>query len=231
MERTCLDTVASKDVWPRSGYVSIGLKRRDCGTPSACVWPRMADQDERRTETTRQVRNGAWVEWLALKQYTRLRVVARRRGVAEQDVEDIVQEALSNVMRSFKGPDVEASVLDYACRAVENTALKAYRRRQRKESHNVAIGDERPGPLEERQTVRGIFDPSASDPLEQAIASQAASELRQKLDRLPEEQRLALILSAAGFGLAEVAARLGLSVRATRKRIEKGNRALREDER
>jgi len=190
----------------------------------------MADRDERRTETTRQARNGAWVEWLAREKHARLRFVARRKGIAEQDLEDVVQEALANVMRSFKGPDAEASVLDYACRAVENTALKAHRRRQRKESHNIAIGDERPGPSEDRQTVRAIFDPSESDPLEQAIASQAASEHRQKLESLPEEQRLALILSAAGFGLAEIAARLGLSVRATRKRIEKGNRALREDE-
>ncbi len=189
----------------------------------------MADREQRRSDEERLSRNRAWVEWLVRKHHGRLRGVALRNGIAAQDAEDVIQTALANVLRSFPGPDERSAAFSYAARAVQNTALKAHRRAQRKESHNVAIGSERPEGEEPRGLVHALSDLSAGDPLERAIEREAAEERSSRLAVLPSEQRMALALSAAGYGLAEIAAALGLSVRATRKRIEKGNRALRGD--
>ena len=191
----------------------------------------MADREQRRSEHERLRRNRAWVEWLVREQHGRMRSVALHNGIAGQDADDVIQTALANVLRSFAGPDERSAVFSYAARAVQNTALKTHRRAQRKESHNVTIGAERPDAEEPRGVAYALFDPSEGDPLERAIEREAASERRAKLERLPAEQRAALALSAAGYGLAEIADALGLSIRATRKRIEKGNRALREDAR
>jgi RNA polymerase sigma factor (sigma-70 family) len=71
-------------------------------------------------------------------------------------------------------------------------------------------------------------DPEASDPLDLAIAREEVEELRLALLELPDEQRAVLVLTAAGFGHSEISARLGLSERAVRKRVERANRTLRE---
>jgi DNA-directed RNA polymerase specialized sigma24 family protein len=71
-------------------------------------------------------------------------------------------------------------------------------------------------------------DPDAPDPVERAIAREAIQAAVELLGELADEQRAALCLSAAGFGTAESARALGLSQRAYRKRIEHGNRRLRE---
>lgn len=191
----------------------------------------MADREQRRSDEERLSRNRAWIEWLAREQHLGLRAVALRHGIAAQDVDDVIQTALANVLRAFPGPDERNAAFSYAARAVQNTALKAHRRAQRKESHNVAIGAERPEREEPRGVVHALFDRSQGDPLERAIEREAATELGARLAALPSEQRTALALSAAGYGVAEIAEALGLSERATRKRIERGNRALREDAR
>jgi len=186
----------------------------------------MAHREQRPPDPERLQRNRDWVEWLARERHGRLQAVARHYGISAQDVDDVIQAALTSTMRSYPGPDEAGAVFSYAARAVQNTALKAHRRAQRKEGHNVGIDSENSDSDERSGRVRTLFDPSASDPVEQLIASEATEELRTKLQRLPDEQRAALFLSAAGYSPAEIARALGLSVRATRKRIEKGNRAL-----
>ena len=190
----------------------------------------MSHREQRRSDPSRDERNRAWIEWLLRERERGLRIVAHRHGIAEQDTDDVVQAALLSVMRAFPGPDEETAVFAYAARAVANTALKAHRRTHRKEGHNVAIeaagrDDRPPG------TVADVSDAAAVDPLERAIEREAAGELSARVAALPPEERAAIFLAAAGYGTAEIAAALGLTVRATRKRIEKGNRALREGRR
>jgi RNA polymerase sigma factor (sigma-70 family) len=188
----------------------------------------MSHREQRQSDPNRLARNRGWVQWLLRERRTGLRIVAHRNGIAEQDTEDVVQAALLGVLRAFPGPDDESSVFSYAARAVQNTALKAHRRAQRKETHNVPIEGERAEGGHQPGTVIDVSDPAAADPLEQVIAREAADELGARLAKLPAEQRAALMLSAAGYGTAEIAAALGLSERAARKRIQHGNRALRD---
>lgn len=188
----------------------------------------MADREQPRSDRERGRRNRDWVEWLARERVLGLRIVARRNGIADQDAEDVVQTALANLLRSFPGPDDRDAVFSYACRAVQNTARKSHRRFQRKESHNLAIAGERDDLETGERTVFAPSAPSDGDPLERVIEREAAGELRATLATLPTDQRTALALSAAGYSNAEIAEALGLSVRATRKRIGRGNRALRQ---
>ena len=188
----------------------------------------MAHREQRRSDPHRQARNRDWVEWLARERQARLIAVARRAGVPAQDAADVVQTALLNVIRFFPGPDVADNVFAYAAKAVAGTASKHHRRNRRKEGRNVAIGEERGRSEEPQGRVFGLHDPSEPDPLERALERLDAQQRRAALRGLPAEQRAALVLSAAGYRLEEIAAALGLSVRATRKRIEKGNRAQRE---
>lgn len=188
----------------------------------------MSHREQRRSGSERLERNRAWVERLQRERIAALRRVARRHGIAAQDEDDVIQTALTSVLRAFPGPDEERAVFAYAARAVANTALKAHRRSRRKESRNVAIDGAALEGTREAHVVADVSDASAADPLERAIERERAAERRARLEALPAEERAALALAAAGCSPAEVAAALGLSVRQVRKRIENANRALRD---
>jgi RNA polymerase sigma factor (sigma-70 family) len=187
----------------------------------------MADREQRRTDEKRLQRNREWIEWLAHHQLRRLRLVARRWAIAEQDVDDVVQTALANVLRSFGGPDDEQSAFSYAARAVANTALKAHRRHARKESRNIGIAAQLDEDSRNEVWDGALADRTSGDPLERVVERESVHERVERLLGLTDEQRTALVLAAAGYGTAEIAAALGVSERVARKRIEFGNRALR----
>lgn len=60
------------------------------------------------------------------------------------------------------------------------------------------------------------------------IERESATERIDRIQDLTDEQRRVLVLAAAGYRAAEIAAALGASKRVARKRIEYGNRVLRD---
>lgn len=171
--------------------------------------------------------NAALVEYLARERYTRLCAVARQAGAADDAVEDAVQGAMVDVLRSFRGPYDLGHGVAYAVRCVQTQVWKAHRRYQRKESRHAQAPERvRADRLATTEEV-GLADPSEPGPLEIAIASEAGERARELLEQLPADQGTVLVLGAAGFSSEEIAELTGLSQRAVRKRVEKANRRLR----
>jgi RNA polymerase sigma factor (sigma-70 family) len=173
-------------------------------------------------------RNARLVDYLARERWAWLCAVARRSGIESHAVDDVVQSALLDVLRSFPGPDEPRNVVAaYAARCVQTEAWKLHRRLARKEGRLAPLPERARGDRGTTEEVN-IADPSAPDVLEVVIASEASREAQAVLEALPQDQRATLLLRAAGFGPAEIAQRLNLSPRGVRKRIEKANRRLRQ---
>jgi RNA polymerase sigma factor (sigma-70 family) len=173
-------------------------------------------------------RNARLVDYLARERWRWLCAVARRWGVEGHAVDDVVQSALLDVLRSFPGPDDSRHVAAYAARCVQTEAWKLHRRHARKEGRWAPLPErernDRLGGVEQVE----IADPESADPLESVIDAEATDEALIRLEELPDDQRAVVLLRAAGFESAEIAARLELSLRGVRKRIEKANRRLRD---
>jgi RNA polymerase sigma factor (sigma-70 family) len=182
--------------------------------------PRPQTPSERNPDDERNTR---LTEWLATEKRSYLRAVAVRSGAPEWQLADIVQSALLNFYRAFPGPDVREKALAYCAACVVSEVSKARRRYARKEIREHAM------PEHESGEPVAIADDCVEDPAEAAIEAERLASLRQRLAKLPADQRAVILLAAAGYGPAEIAQLQGLTVRQVRKRIEKANRALRED--
>lgn len=172
-------------------------------------------------------RNRRLVEWLARERTGWLRRVATSRRLNRADVDDVVQSALLDVLRSFPGPDDRDAVASYAARCVERRVSKLYRRR-RKESRVQRLPEvERNDRARTTVTADTVADPDTDDPLDRVISLERAGELAEELRGLPEDQRRVVAFGALGYSPAEIGAMLSLSPRGVRKRVEKANRRLR----
>ena len=171
--------------------------------------------------------NRVVVSRLAQERRPQLLAIARRSGVDSDSTEDVVQAALLDVLRSFPGPDDSRQAYLFAAKCVENQARHARRRFARKESQNVEFPTQTLKDFAGGKREVALVDRETTDPLELAVAREAAADRREKLLALPADQRAVLVLSAAGFRTAEIARLLGLSERGVRKRVERANRTLR----
>ncbi len=182
------------------------------------------------TEAEREARrepNRAIVNQSARERYPLMLAIARQHGAYDQAGEDVVQQALLSFLESFPGPDELTSAWSYLCRCIASAAWKAARRERRKPAaplpeypHADSVGRAR--------AAEGLADLDAPDPADRTVKCEAARLAGERLRELPPEQRAALLLSAAGYSTAESVRILGISERAYRKRIERGNRRLRE---
>ena len=68
------------------------------------------------------------------------------------------------------------------------------------------------------------------DPLQVAIDHEHFRMLRERVDALTVRERQFVVLAAAGFTYAQIAQRLGVSVRTTERQILRGRRKLRDRE-
>ena len=169
--------------------------------------------------------NAPLVDRLARERSGFLRAVARRCGVEPQAIDDVIQAALLDVLRSFPGPyEPDERVAAYAARCVQSEAWKLHRRHSRKESRHVIPADDESRTPEDV----GYVDPDALDPSEIAITAEAIAEERALLRALPRDQRAVLVLLAAGLSHEEISERLEISMRGVRKRVGRAHRRLRE---
>lgn len=189
----------------------------------------MTDPQAENREPVDLERNARLVEELYRKRRSALGSVARRHGVAADQVDDIVQSALAAVLAAYRGPAEPDQLFSYAATAVRTTVAKAYRRHARKESHLAAM------PTQERNDLVGtdhelaFIDPESSDPAEVVMRREETAAAREQLAKLPAIEREILILGAAGYGNREIAAIVGLSERAVRKRVTRARRRLSEE--
>jgi DNA-directed RNA polymerase specialized sigma24 family protein len=71
--------------------------------------------------------------------------------------------------------------------------------------------------------AKSVVDEDAMDPAEAFLTSEEVSMARKLLLELPEDQRAALVLRAAGYATEEICQRLDVSPRGLRKRVTKAN--------
>jgi RNA polymerase sigma factor (sigma-70 family) len=186
----------------------------------------MTDPQAEQREPVDLERNARLIEELYRSRRTALWAVARRYGIAADQVEDVVQSAIAAVLGAYRGPADLDQLFSYTATAVRNGASKAHRRHARKESHLAAM------PTQERNDLVGtdlevaLIDPEASDPAELVVRREQLEAARERIADLPELEREILVLGAAGYGNREIAAIVGLSERAVRKRVTRARRRL-----
>jgi len=136
-----------------------------------------------------------------------------------QSAEDVAQEAFFSAFRNvarMRGPTVRAWLL----RIASNACIDEIRRRKRQPQ--LSLDDEEPG----RQIE--VPDPAAG-PEEMALRFELRAALQAELLRLPDDQRLAVVLcDVQGLSYEEVATAMGSSVGTVKSRISRGRARLRE---
>jgi RNA polymerase sigma-70 factor (ECF subfamily) len=135
----------------------------------------------------------------------RVRVTLRRRGIADQDTEDLVQEAFLKVDSYEQRHAVRSQEALLVSTAV-NLSIDAARRRAR-------------APFADTSNVFAIAD-SAPDP-EQALCSrQRLKQASAGLERLPERTRRILLRRRLdGVSYAIIAQEEGMSIPAVEKQV------------
>jgi RNA polymerase sigma factor (sigma-70 family) len=188
----------------------------------------MTDPRAEKREPVDVERNGRLLELLYRDRHGALQSIARRYGIAGDQVDDVVQSALAAVLGAYRGPADPRQLFSYTATSIRTAAAKAHRRHQRKESRLAGMPREQRNDLVGTQAERSQLDVEAPDPAETAIARERARAARERLRKLPELERTILVLGAAGYGNTEIAAITGLSERAVRKRVTRAHRRLRE---
>jgi RNA polymerase sigma factor (sigma-70 family) len=167
----------------------------------------------------RHARTAPLVEWLAREEWNALARAARRSGAPLDAVADVVQSALLSVLRSFRGPYERRQIRGYTYRCVQREAWDVARRARPRYGGTTAV------PVDD--VLDEAAAPPDAEPLAATLRADVVREAHAALGELPPDERAALVLLAAGFERAEVRRALGLSERAIRKRVERGNRRLR----
>lgn len=142
---------------------------------------------------------------------------------APQPAEDATQDAFLSAYRkiaTMRGPSARSWLL----RIAANTCIDELRRRKRRPqvSLDAAI------PTEEGERAIDVPD-SAHGPEQLAVRSELWEALQAELLRLPEDQRLAIVLcDIEGLSYEEIAATMGGSLGTVKSRISRGRARLRE---
>jgi RNA polymerase sigma-70 factor, ECF subfamily len=146
-----------------------------------------------------------------------LRAFVRRRGVADGEVEDVVQEVLLSIHRSRHTWRSERPFDPWMWAIARNASIDALRRQARERARNGADDD-----------LAAELPDDGAGPEELFLAGEANPELARALARLPAAQRQALeLLYVEQLSAAEAAARAGVTVSALKVRAHRGSRALR----
>lgn len=139
---------------------------------------------------------------------------------------DLADEALGDgLLAAYRALDrVEPRNLRaWFVRIVINAARDAARRERRRAA--TPLTDERDAGHDPDRVPRAG---RGSDPLDRALTGELAATLEAALDRLPTEQREAILLAdIEGLDHAEIAALAGVAVGTVKSRISRGREALR----
>lgn len=146
-----------------------------------------------------------------------MRTVRALLGKDAPEVDDVVQEALMEIVKALPGFRGESGLPHYANRIVVRTALRA-RKKSRREG-------ERRGELPEGPGERASLP---DEPLDRVAARQRAECLRSLLAELPEAQAEAMTMRLVlGYDLPEISTATGAAINTVRSRVRLGREKLR----
>jgi len=134
-------------------------------------------------------------------------------------VEDLAQETFLRVWRSRDGYRPTGKFTTFLYRITYNLALNRLRDEGRRPVRPLPEGAE-----------EGLADGASPDPVEAADRGDRAALVRAALDRLPRNQRTALVLQHyEGLDLAEIGSLMGISAKAVKSLLHRARTRLREE--
>jgi RNA polymerase sigma-70 factor (ECF subfamily) len=142
----------------------------------------------------------------------------------QSEAEDLCQETLIKAYVAFESFAPGSNFRAWTLRILANTHISRYRSSRRAPA-TVSYEDLSAGGL------RAQFDPASPDdsPEIEALGDQLSEELAPALEALPEEFRMAVILSdILELSYKEIATMLGVPLGTVRSRIFRGRKLLRE---
>lgn len=140
--------------------------------------------------------------------------------------EELAQDVFLQVYRARDTYEARARFSTWLFRIATNACLSEMRR---PEHRAAATSLDAPDPDEDDSPSRDLRDTKAAEGESTALASEKREWVRRLLERLPPQQKAALLLARAeGFSYEEVAESLGSSVPAVKSLIHRATLALRD---
>ncbi|MEZ4520169.1 MAG: sigma-70 family RNA polymerase sigma factor [Thermomicrobiales bacterium] len=155
-------------------------------------------------------------EQLFLRYYPRIYRVAYRVVGNNEDAEEVAMDTFTRLHRNGLDPARGDNVAGWLYRTATNAAFNVVRSRNRRRSwwQRLVTREGRPDHVE--------------DPAEAALRDESIAQVRSALSGVPERQRNAIVLRAAGLSYAEIADAIEVQPSSVGTLIARGERKLRE---
>jgi len=155
-----------------------------------------------------------------------LYAAALRMTRNRSDAEDLVQETYLRAYRGFEGFREGTNLKAWLYRILTNTFINLYRAKKRRPDE-VEL-DDGAGDFTLFRRLGGLEAASAaSTPETEVLEGIPDSEVKEALEALPEQFRMAVILAdVEGFSYKEIAEILGVPIGTVMSRIHRGRRGL-----
>jgi RNA polymerase sigma-70 factor (ECF subfamily) len=197
----------------------------------------MSDPDQRLMRRFQKGDESAFEVLLHKFQAPVLSLVRRYLGSRSPGVDDVAQEVFLRVYRSKHTYEPKAKVGTWIYRITVNTCLNEIRRLRAEKNRRLVgftalFGDASQGGAEGGGDSAGsaFADPAGETPPERLGAAEVAARVRAAIDRLPEQQRLAVVLSRYhGLPYEDVAAAMETSVPAVKSLLMRARENLKAD--
>ena len=137
------------------------------------------------------------------------------------DAEDLLQETFMRAFAAYDSFEPGTNLKAWLYRILMNTYISSYRKQKRSPQTVSADGDE------EFSLYRQIIDDGGRTPEAEVLAGIPDEEVKQALDELPEQFRLAVLLAdVEGFSYKEIADITDTSIGTVMSRLHRGRKAL-----